>query len=94
MSETQEIKAMTLELLSAIKGARPSEAVQALFTRVKDTPAPSASESSEVFSAAVDWETLRPDEVEESTETEKNIISANFPDKKNNFLVVSKALED
>lgn len=89
-------KLMTLELLSSIKGARPSPAVSELFRIIKDA-SPAAVNEDTVDGAdhsAVSFEYLRNDEVIESSPVEKEIIRENFPERINDFLVVSKVIEE
>lgn len=91
----QMSKMMTLEVLSSIKGAESSEAVDALFDVIKN--AQSASDfnlKDAILKNAVSIDSLRDDVVIESSELEKSIIRGNFPIEKNGYLVVSKVIED
>jgi len=87
---------MTLEVLSSIKGAESSEAVDKLFDVVKNA----AIESGDVdninssISNAVSLDALRDDVVIECNKREKTLIKENFPKEKDGFLVVSKVIED
>ncbi len=84
---------MTLEVLSSIKGAKSSEAVDQLFEVIKTAQVSGALSLTEGVNI-VSLDDLRPDEVIESSETEKNIIRNNFPSQKNGYLVVSKVIEE
>ena len=87
---------MTLELLSNIKGAKPSPDVRELFMIIKDAlPATEIADTEEVSGDIyVPLEDLRNDVVIESSSLEKEIIKENFPERKNEFLVVSKVIEE
>ncbi len=89
-------KIMPLEILSSIKGATSSEAVDQLFNVIKQAvPGKNEDQLSEMDSQnLVTVEGLRNDKVEGSTELEKEIIKKNFPKEKNGFLVVPKVIED
>ena len=86
-------KIMTVDVLSSIKGAQPSEAVNKLFEVIKN-----ANTSNNTFNTnhnnCVSLDKLRDDVVIESSETEKQIIIENFPKEKNGYLVVSKVIEE
>ncbi|AWV97532.1 hypothetical protein [Arcticibacterium luteifluviistationis] len=84
-------KTMTLEVLSSIKGAESSEAVEKLFEVIKGA---NATLDNTKGVSAVNLDKLRPDTVIESSEIEKNLIKANFPIEKNGYLVVSKVIEE
>ena len=85
---------MTVDILSSIKGAQPSEAVNKLFEVIKNA-APSADSSfNKVINNAITLDDLRDDIVIESSSLEKQIIKENFPKEKNGYLVVSKVIED
>jgi Asp-tRNA(Asn)/Glu-tRNA(Gln) amidotransferase C subunit len=86
-------KIMTVDVLSSIKGAEPSEAVKnKLFEVIKN--ANTAHTTSTNFNNAVSLDNLREDVVKDSSATEKQIIIENFPKEKNNYLVVSKVIEE
>lgn len=89
-------KIMPLELLSSIKGARSSEAVNELFKVIQQAvPDMEGDRGSEEDSdVAISVERLRSDTVKRSSELEREIIRKNFPNEKNGFLVVSKVIED
>jgi Asp-tRNA(Asn)/Glu-tRNA(Gln) amidotransferase C subunit len=89
-------KLMPLELLSNIRGARPSPDVERLFMIIKDAlPGNNIADHDEINGDGyVPLEDLRDDEVIESSSTEKEIIKENFPERKNEFLVVSKVIEE
>ncbi|WJJ97630.1 hypothetical protein [Algibacter luteus] len=86
-------KIMTVDVLSSIKGAQPSEAVNKLFEVIKN-----ANTSNNTFNSnhnnSVPLDDLREDVVIESSAVEKQIIIENFPKEKNGFLVVSKVIEE
>jgi Asp-tRNA(Asn)/Glu-tRNA(Gln) amidotransferase C subunit len=86
-------KLMTLDVLSSIKGATSSTAVDALFQTIKNAhlEASSAEMSAE---NVVTLEDLREDTVIESSEVERAIIKGNFPKEKNGYLVVAKVIEN
>ena len=83
---------MTVDVLSSIKGAKPSEAVNQLFEVIKQAD----NSNNNAFSTnntPVLLDNLRADVVIESTEIEKQIIRDNFPKEKNGYLVVTKIIE-
>jgi Asp-tRNA(Asn)/Glu-tRNA(Gln) amidotransferase C subunit len=86
-------KIMTVDILSSIKGAEPSESVNQLFEVIKN-----ANTSDNNFNTnhnnAVTLDDLREDIVIDSPQAEKQIIIENFPKEKNGFLVVSKVIEE
>jgi Asp-tRNA(Asn)/Glu-tRNA(Gln) amidotransferase C subunit len=89
-------KIMPLELLSSIKGARSSDAVDELFSVIKravtedyDKEAPAEPTGEAIYA-----EDLRSDEVAMSPDAEIEIIIKNFPIERNGFLVVPKVIED
>jgi len=84
-------KIMTVDILSSIKGAKPSEAVNKLFEVIKKSEANSNSNNSN--QSALSLSDLRDDVVIESSETEKQIIKENFPKQKDGYLVVTKVIE-
>lgn len=85
---------MTVDILSSIKGAQPSEAVNKLFDVIKRAnTANNNSFNNNVNTNFVSLNTLRDDVVIESSETEKQIIKENFPKEKDGYLVVSKVIE-
>jgi Asp-tRNA(Asn)/Glu-tRNA(Gln) amidotransferase C subunit len=86
---------MPLDLLSSIKGARSSEAVNELFNTIKRAvPENEGDISSDKDIEAVSLESLRSDIIERCPEIEKDIIKKNFPEEKNGYLVVPKVIED
>ncbi len=88
-------KTMTVDILSSIKGATPSEAVNQLFDVIKNAHSNSNNNpNTNVNNNAVSLNDLRDDIVLNSSETEKQIIIENFPREKNGFLVVTKVIED
>lgn len=84
-------KTMSLEVLSSIKGAKSSEAVDKLFEVIKSANI-TANGNSNQF--AVNLDDLREDVVHPSLEIEREIIRSNFPIQKNGYLVVSKVIEE
>jgi len=84
---------MTVDVLSSIKGAQPSEVVNKLFDVIKN-----AQQTNNSFinkrNNCVSLDDLRDDMVIESSAIEKQIIIENFPKEKNGFLVVSKVIEE
>jgi Asp-tRNA(Asn)/Glu-tRNA(Gln) amidotransferase C subunit len=86
-------KIMTVDVLSSIKGAQPSEAVNKLFDVIKNAQ-PTNNSLNNVNYNCVSVNNLRDDVVIESSALEKEIILENFPNKKNGYLVVAKVIED
>ncbi len=86
-------KIMTVDVLSSIKGAQPSEAVNQLFEVIKNANASNNNAINHNISS-VSLDDLRDDVVIDSPETEKHIIIENFPKEKNGYLVVSKVIEE
>tara|TARA_B110000977_G_scaffold192861_1_gene266989 strand:- start:721 stop:1023 length:303 start_codon:yes stop_codon:yes gene_type:complete len=91
MKDMSEI--MTVDILSSIKGAKPSESVHKLFDVIKN-----ANQNNNTLHTvhynSVSLDDLREDVVMESSSLEKEIIIENFPKEKNGFLVVAKVIED
>lgn len=89
-------KIMTLEVLSSIKGAEASDAVNELFEVIKNAvPLNKGGEFlGSAIRNAVKLNALREDIVKQSSEEECTLIKENFPKEKNGFLVVSKVIED
>ena len=88
-------KIMPLDLLSSIKGARSSEAVNELFNAIKR--AFTENEGNIIYDIDVDavsLDSLRSDSIERCPEIEKEIIRKNFPKEKNGYLIVPKVIED
>ena len=86
---------MPLDLLSSIKGARSSEAVNELFNVIKKAVTTKEGDIAlETNVDAVSIQDLRSDRIERCPEIEKELIRKNFPKEKNGFLVVPKVIED
>lgn len=86
-------KIMTVDILSSIKGAQPSESVNKLFDVIKNAHPSNNNTSNTVNHNYVSVSDLREDVVVESSAMEKQLILENFPNKKNGFLVVAKVIE-
>ena len=84
---------MTVDILSSIKGAQPSESVNQLFDVIKNAVPSNATTLNNVNHNCVSVSNLRDDVVIESSAIERQIIVENFPNKKNGFLVVAKVIE-
>ncbi|WP_242135467.1 Asp-tRNA(Asn)/Glu-tRNA(Gln) amidotransferase subunit GatC [Aestuariivivens marinum] len=87
-------KIMTVDILSSIKGAQPSEAVNKLFEVIKNANPANTNTFKNNRNNGVSLNDLRDDAVIESSEMEKQIILENFPKQKNGYLVVSKVIEE
>lgn len=87
-------KIMTVDVLSSIKGAQPSEAVNKLFEVIKNANTSNNNTFNNNHNNAVSLNDLRDDVVIDSPQIEKQIIIENFPKEKNGFLVVSKVIEE
>ncbi len=85
---------MTVDILSSIKGAQPSEAVNKLFDVIKNAQATNNTSFNDNRNNCVSLDDLREDEVIESSSVEKQIIIENFPKEKKGYLVVSKIIEE
>lgn len=85
---------MTVDVLSSIKGAQPSETVNKLFDVIKNAQPTNNKSSNNVNYNCVSLNDLREDVVIESPAIEKQLIIENFPKEKNGYLVVSKVIED
>lgn len=85
---------MTVDILSSIKGAQPSEAVDKLFEVIKNAHPANSNSLNNVNNNAVSINNLREDIVIESSAIEKQLIIENFPNEKNGYLVVAKVIED
>ncbi|WP_281226432.1 hypothetical protein [Flavobacterium aquiphilum] len=86
-------KIMTVDILSSIKGALPSESVNKLFDVIKNANSLNDNSLNNVNYNCVSVSDLREDVVVESSAIEKQLILENFPNKKNGFLVVAKVIE-
>ncbi len=86
-------KIMTVDILSSIKGAEPSEAVNKLFDIIKNANATNNNSLNNNHNNCVSLDNLRDDVVIESSAIEKQIIVENFPKEKNGYLVVAKVIE-
>ena len=86
-------KIMTVDVLSSIKGAQPSEAVNQLFEVIKNANSSNLN-TVNLLENSVSLSDLRDDVVIDSDEREKQIILNNFPKKKNGYLVVAKVIEE
>ncbi|TWO33098.1 hypothetical protein E1J38_006550 [Seonamhaeicola sediminis] len=85
---------MTVDILSSIKGAKPSEAVSKLFDVIKNAHTSNDGTFNSNHNNAVSIDDLREDVIIESSATEKQIIKENFPKEKKGYLVVSKVIEE
>lgn len=85
---------MTVDILSSIKGAQPSEAVNKLFEEIKNANPTTNNSLNNVNQNAVSINDLRDDVVIESSVVEKQIIKENFPIEKDGYLVVAKVIEN
>ena len=87
-------KMMTVDILSSIKGAQPSEAVNRLFDVIKNAQPTNNNAFNNNQNNGVLLNHLREDVVIESSALEKQIIKENFPKEKDGYLVVSKVIEE
>ena len=85
---------MTVDVLSSIKGAQASEAVNKLFEAIKNANSTNNNFFNNNHNNAVSLNDLREDFVIDSPQIEKQIIIENFPIEKNGYLVVSKVIEE
>lgn len=85
---------MTVDILSSIKGAQPSEAVNKLFDVIKNAQPIHINSFNNNHNNSVSLNDLRDDVIIESSAMEKQIIIENFPKEKNGYLVVSKVIEE
>jgi Asp-tRNA(Asn)/Glu-tRNA(Gln) amidotransferase C subunit len=76
-------KTMTVDILSSIKGAQPSESVNQLFDVIKNAVPSNNNSLNNVNRNCVSVNNLREDVVIESSAMEKQIILENFPNIKN-----------
>ncbi|GAA3616018.1 hypothetical protein Q4Q39_01475 [Flavivirga amylovorans] len=86
-------KIMTVDVLSSIKGAQPSEAVNRLFDVIKNAQTTNNNPFNNNHNNCVSLDNLRDDVVIESSTVEKQIIKDNFPKEKDGYLVVSKVID-
>ena len=84
---------MTVDVLSSIKGAQPSETVNKLFDVIKNANI-SNNNSLNNHNNAVSLDNLREDIAIDSAAIEKQIIIENFPKEKNGYLVIAKTIEE
>jgi len=88
-------KTMPLDLLSSIKGAQSSEAVNKLFDVIKGAVPDNHTEASyDMDEHAVSIHDLRSDEPASCDADQKELIRKNFPAEKNGYLVVPKVMEE
>lgn len=85
---------MTVDILSSIKGAQPSEAVNKLFEAIKNANSTNNNSFNKNHNNAVSLDDLRDDVVINSPNIEKQLIIENFPKEKNGYLVVAKVIEE
>lgn len=85
---------MTVDILSSIKGAKPSESVNQLFDVIRNAHPTNNNATNNVNINAVSINDLREDVVVKSPVAEREIIKENFPNEKDGYLVVSKVIED
>ena len=85
---------MTVDVLSSIKGAKPSESVNKLFDVIRNAHPTNNNAANNVNNNAMSVSDLREDVVIESSTIEREIIRENFPNEKDGYLVVSKVIED
>ena len=85
---------MTVDVLSSIKGAQASEAVNKLFEAIKNANSTNNNFFNNNHNNAVSLNDLREDFVIDSPQIEKQIIIENFPIERNGYLVVSKVIEE
>lgn len=83
---------MPVDILSSIKGAKSSEAVDQLFDVIRNAQI-NQNSSNQNAKNSVSIDDLRADVVENSSEITKQIIRENFPKEKDGYLVVSKVIE-
>ena len=84
---------MTVDILSSIKGAQPSESVNQLFDVIKNAIPTNNNSLNNVNRNCVSVNNLREDVVVESTAIEKKLNIEKNQKKKNGFLVVAKVIE-
>jgi Asp-tRNA(Asn)/Glu-tRNA(Gln) amidotransferase C subunit len=87
-------KIMTVDVLSSIKGAQPSESVNKLFEAIKNANSTNNNSFNKNHNNAVSLNDLREDVVIDSPPAEKQLIIENFPKEKNGYLVVAKVIEE
>ncbi len=85
---------MTVDILSSIKGAQPSKAVNKLFEVIKNAKPTNNNSFNINHNNSVSLNDLRDDVVLESSALEKQIIIENFPKEKKGYLVVSRVIEE
>lgn len=88
-------KLMPLDILSSIKGAKSSDAVNKLFDVIKDAHSSSENDIIDMRDSDISsLDDLRDDSIIDSTSNERKIIKENFPKEKNGYLVVKKVIEE
>ena len=88
-------KLMPLDLLSSIKNAKSSVAVEKLFEVVRKTVTGDEAENlNDSPLHSVTLNELRSDSVQNSTGAQKDLIRKNFPAEKKGYLMVPKVIED
>ena len=86
----------SLEMLSNIKGATSSEAIEQFFETLRNaaTEKNKADLIDLLSGNAISSEELREDVAVETSAIEKQLIIDNFPKQKDNYLVVPKVIEE
>jgi len=86
----------SLEMLTNIKGATSSEAIEQLFDTLRNATTEKGKDDEINLLArnAISTEELREDVAVETSAVEKELIIANFPKQKDNYLVVPKVIEE
>ncbi|MDD7914816.1 hypothetical protein [Polaribacter ponticola] len=87
-------KIMTVDILSSIKGAKPSDSVNKLFDVIKNANSANNNSFNINHNNAVSLNELREDIAIDSSKAEKEIIIENFPREKDGYLVVAKVIEE
>ena len=84
---------MTLDVLSSIKGAQSSKAVQSIFDTIKSAQDHQFEANFNFEGHSVLSSELREDKAIVSSEKERELIISGFPKQKDGFLVVQKIID-
>jgi len=87
---------MPLEILSNIEGVTSSKSIDQLFETIRKVETEKTNDDfiDRLSVNAITTDDLREDIVVPASDVEKRLIIANFPNEKNNYLIVPKVIEE
>jgi len=87
---------MPLEILSNIEGVTSSKSIDQLFETIRKVETEKTNDDfiDRLSINVITTDDLREDIVVPASDVEKRLIIANFPNEKNNYLIVPKVIEE